>query len=266
MSAGWSTLSSRPWLRQLARALALIAISLVALQGYFALRLVAMNWVDPQSSTFQRSEAWRLVFVHPNSGWLQEWRPGSQISNHLKRAVIASEDSTFADHGGIDWDAMEKAWGRTQRSQAQIERINDQAARKAARPGAREPAKREPKVFGGSTISQQLAKNLFLSGERTVLRKAQELAITLMLETVLSKQRILEIYLNSVEWGEGVFGAQAAARYYYRVDAAQLSQPQAARLAVMLPAPKRFEKLPYSPYLASRSMTVQARMNAVVLP
>ena len=262
----WSTLSARPWLRQLGRGVLLIAISLLALQGYFALRLVAMNWIDPQSSSFQRSEAWRLAFVHPSNGWLQDWRAGSQISNHLKRAVIASEDSTFADHGGIDWDAMDKAWGRTQRSQAQIERMNEQAARKAARPGAREPAKREPKVYGGSTISQQLAKNLFLSGERTVVRKAQELVITLMLETVLPKRRILEIYLNSVEWGEGVFGAQAAARYYYRVDAAQLSQPQAARLAVMLPAPKRFEKLPYSAYLASWSMTVQERMNAVVLP
>ncbi|MEY2688087.1 MAG: hypothetical protein RL375_2285 [Pseudomonadota bacterium] len=259
-------MSSRPWVRELGRAVLLVAISLLALQAYFVLRLVVMNWVDPQSTSFQRSEAWRLALAEPRSGWAQDWRPGSQISNHLKRAVIASEDSTFADHGGIDWDAMDKAWGRTQRAQSQVERINEQAARKAAKPGARQPAKREPKVYGGSTISQQLAKNLFLSGERTVLRKAQELVITLMLESVLPKQRILEIYLNSVEWGEGVFGAQAAARYYYRVDAAQLSQPQAARLAVMLPAPKRFEKLPYSPYLASRSMTVQARMGAVVLP
>jgi monofunctional biosynthetic peptidoglycan transglycosylase len=259
--------SSRAWVREFGRGVLLIAISLVALQAFFALRLVAMNWVDPQSSSFQRSEAWRLAFVQPSPGWLQDWRPAGQISNHLKRAVIASEDSTFADHGGVDWDAIEKAWGRNQRAQAQAERVADQQARRPARPGAREvPPKREPKVFGGSTISQQLAKNLFLSGERTVVRKAQELVITLMLEALLPKQRILEIYLNSVEWGEGVFGAQAAARYYYRVDAAQLSQPQAARLAVMLPAPKRFEKLPHSPYLASRSMTVQARMAAVVLP
>ena len=254
------------WRRQVVRALALLALCTASLQLYFVGRIALMAVIDPGSTTFQRSEIWRLARDQHRVAWAQEWVDGDRLSDNLKRAVIASEDSTFADHGGIDWDAMDKAWGRTQRSQAQIERMNEQAARKAARPGAREPAKREPKVYGGSTISQQLAKNLFLSGERTVVRKAQELVITLMLETVLPKRRILEIYLNSVEWGEGVFGAQAAARYYYRVDAAQLSQPQAARLAVMLPAPKRFEKLPYSAYLASRSMTVQARMNAVVLP
>jgi monofunctional biosynthetic peptidoglycan transglycosylase len=123
-----------------------------------------------------------------------------------------------------------------------------------------------PKIVGGSTITQQLAKNLLLSGERTVLRKAQELVLALMLEGLLSKERILEIYLNNVEWGEGVFGAQAAARHYFRVDAAQLAPQQAARLAVMLPAPKRFEKRPASPYLLSRSATIVARMNDVELP
>jgi membrane peptidoglycan carboxypeptidase len=123
-----------------------------------------------------------------------------------------------------------------------------------------------PKIVGGSTITQQLAKNLLLSGERTVLRKAQELVLALMLEGLLSKERILEIYLNNVEWGEGVFGAQAAARHYFRVDAAQLAPQQAARLAVMLPAPKRFEKRPASPYLLSRSATIVARMNDVEVP
>jgi monofunctional biosynthetic peptidoglycan transglycosylase len=119
---------------------------------------------------------------------------------------------------------------------------------------------------GGSTITQQLAKNLFLSGERTVLRKAQEFVITLMLEAMLSKRRILEIYLNHVEWGEGLFGAQAAARHYFRVDAGRLGPEAAARLAVMLPAPKRFEKRPASPYMAERSATILARMGAVELP
>jgi len=124
----------------------------------------------------------------------------------------------------------------------------------------------EPKVVGGSTITQQLAKNLFLSGERTVLRKGQEFLLTFMLEALLSKQRILEIYLNNVEWGEGVFGAQAAARHYFRVDAAQLGAYQAARLAVMLPAPKRFEKRPGSAYVSGRAGTIVARMGAVELP
>jgi monofunctional biosynthetic peptidoglycan transglycosylase len=119
---------------------------------------------------------------------------------------------------------------------------------------------------GGSTITQQLAKNLFLGSERSFARKAQEAAITLMLEGVLSKQRILEIYLNNVEWGEGLFGAEAAARHYYRVSAAQVGVSQAARMAVMLPAPKRFEKRPYSTYMSSRAGTVAARMGGVELP
>jgi monofunctional glycosyltransferase len=119
---------------------------------------------------------------------------------------------------------------------------------------------------GGSTITQQLAKNLFLSGERTVLRKGQEFVLTLMLEAMLSKQRILEIYLNNVEWGEGIFGAQAAARHYFRKDASRLSPEEAARLAVMLPAPKRFEKRPGSAYIGSRAATIAARMGAVELP
>jgi monofunctional biosynthetic peptidoglycan transglycosylase len=123
-----------------------------------------------------------------------------------------------------------------------------------------------PKVVGGSTITQQLAKNLFLSGERTVVRKAQEVVLTVMLEAALDKERILAIYLNNVEWGEGVFGAQAAARHYFRVDADKLGPAAAARLAVMLPAPKRFEKSPGSPYVSGRAATIAARMNAVELP
>ncbi len=122
------------------------------------------------------------------------------------------------------------------------------------------------KVVGGSTITQQLAKNLFLSGERNFVRKGQEILITYMLEGLLSKQRILDIYLNNVEWGEGLFGAQAAARHYFRLDASRLGPNQAARLAVMLPAPKRFEKRPASPYVLSRAATIEARMPAVELP
>jgi monofunctional glycosyltransferase len=233
------------------RLLALAAISLAALQASFVLRIAAMAVLDPQSTTFQRSEAWRLLVEKQRVLWSQQWVPAEQISKNLRRAVIASEDAGFVDHHGIEWEAVEKAWQRNQRTHA----------RAAAAPNAR-PAK----VIGGSTITQQLAKNLLLSGERTVLRKAQELAIALMLEGLLSKQRILEIYLNNVEWGEGVFGAQAAARHYFRTDAARLSAEQAARLAVMLPAPKRFERRPASPYVAGRTATIVARMGAVETP
>jgi len=238
------------------RPLALLALCALALQIVFVLRIGLMTVVDPQSTTFQRSEAWRLLVQTQRIPWRQEWVGADRISNHLKRAVIASEDAGFADHSGIEWDAIEKAWERNQRAE-------ERAARAARRQPERAPP---PKIVGGSTITQQLAKNLLLSGERTVLRKGQELLLTLVLETLLSKQRILEIYLNHVEWGEGVFGAQAAARHYFRTDAAQLSPWQAARLAVMLPAPKRFEKRPTSAYVAGRAATIVARMGEVELP
>jgi monofunctional biosynthetic peptidoglycan transglycosylase len=235
---------------------ALLLLCLLALQASFALRIAAMAWIDPQSTAFQRSEAWRLLVDRQQILWSQQWVPYAQISPHLKRAVIASEDAGFAEHSGVEWDAIEQAWEKNQRAEARAEKAQ---ARNPARPVA-------TKVVGGSTITQQLAKNLFLSGERTVLRKGQELMLTLMLESLLSKQRILEIYLNSVEWGEGIFGAQAAARHYFRKDAAKLGPEEAARLAVMLPAPKRFEKRPGSAYVASRAATIQARMGAVELP
>jgi monofunctional biosynthetic peptidoglycan transglycosylase len=245
-------------LRHLLRLTVLAGLCLLALQLTFAGRILAMRWVDPASTTFQRSEAWRLLTTHGQIEWSQEWVDDAQISAQLKRAVIASEDAAFASHTGVDWASLEKAWDRNQRAEARAE-----ARAQKLPPGSR---KVEPKVVGGSPITQQLAKNLFLSGERTVLRKAQEFVITLTLEGLLPKRRILEIYLNSVEWGEGLFGAQAAARHYFRVDAQRLGVDQAARLAVMLPAPKRFEKRPGSEYLISRSATIAARMGAVELP
>ena len=244
-----------PVLRHALRLLALLLLSTVALQLVFVLRVALMTVVDPQSSTFQRSEAWRLLAEKQRILWSQQWVDGTAISANLKRAVIASEDAGFAEHSGVEWDAIERAWDKNQRVQARAERAGP------PRPGAR-----PPKVVGGSTITQQLAKNLLLSGERTAVRKGQELVLTALLETLLSKQRILEIYLNNVEWGEGIFGAQAAARHYFRVDAARLSPQQAARLAVMLPAPKRFEKNPASPYVLGRAATIVARMGDVVLP
>jgi monofunctional biosynthetic peptidoglycan transglycosylase len=227
--------------------------------------------VDPQSTTFQRSEAWRLLVDKGEILWSQQWVDYERISPNLKRAVIASEDAAFADHSGVDWDAIEKAWERNQRAEERIERLNLQLERRAAKspPGKPAPAAPPPraaKVVGGSTITQQLAKNLFLGSERSLARKGQEFVITLMLEALLSKQRILEIYLNSVEWGEGLFGAQAAARHYFRTDAATLGAMQAARLAVMLPAPKRFEKRPNSAYVIGRAGTITARMGAIDPP
>jgi monofunctional biosynthetic peptidoglycan transglycosylase len=248
-----------PWLRPLGRLAALLLIALLALQLYFVARIALMTVIDPQSTTFQRSEAWRLLTERGRIEWSQQWVDDERIATTLKRAVIASEDAAFTEHAGVDWDAIERAWERNQRAEAQAERRS-----RGATP--REAARVAPKVVGGSTITQQLAKNLFLSGERTPLRKAQEFVLTLTLEVLLGKRRILEIYLNNVEWGEGVFGAQAAARHYYRVDASQLGAFPAARLAVMLPAPKRFERRPASPYVTGRAAVVVARMGAVELP
>ncbi|WP_119152952.1 monofunctional biosynthetic peptidoglycan transglycosylase [Caldimonas tepidiphila] len=238
----------------LLRVLGLCVLGVVALQLYFLLRVASMAWIDPQSTAFQRSEAVRILREKGELPWRQQWVPYAQISPHLKRAVIAAEDAGFAEHSGVEWEAIEKAWERNQRAE---QRVQARRTSGNARP---------PKVVGGSTITQQLAKNLFLSGERNLLRKGQEFLITLMLEALLSKERILEIYLNHVEWGEGVFGAEAAARHYFRIGATQLSPYQAARLAVMLPAPKRFERRPNSAYVSGRAQVVVSRMGAVELP
>ncbi len=258
----------------LLRALVLVLFSALALQLFFLGRVAMMAVVDPQSTTFQRSEAWRLLTEKHQILWSQQWADDARISANLKRAVIASEDAGFADHSGVEWDALEKAWERNQKAEARVEKINEQIDKRAQKKALNDkPAAvtkpvvhAQPKVVGGSTITQQLAKNLFLGSERSLLRKAQEFVVTFMLEALLSKQRILEIYLNSVEWGEGVFGAEAAARHYFRVGANGLGVMQAAQLAVMLPAPKRFEKRPGSAYVVGRAGTVAARMGAVELP
>lgn len=169
-----------------------------------------------------------------------KWVPYQKISIHLKRAMIAAEDAKFLEHEGFDIEGIEKALKKNE--------------------------KKGKVVAGGSTISQQLAKNLFLSGERSYVRKGQEAIITLMLEQTMSKRRILEIYLNVIEWGEGVYGAEAAARRYYKTSAANLGPAQAARLAAMVPRPRFFEKRPNSPYLARHAATIEARMWQVSVP
>jgi len=249
--------------KALFRWIALVIVAAAALQLFFLSRIALMATVDPQSTSFQRSEAWRIATQKGRLRWRQQWIPYNQISDNLKRAVIASEDGSFANHDGVDWEALEKAWERNAQAEARAARQRPRQAAQAQfapRPG------KAPKVVGGSTITQQLAKNLLLSGERTLLRKGQEIVLTFELERMLSKERILEIYLNSVEWGEGVFGAEAAARHYYRKSASQLTPYEAARLAVMLPRPKYFEKVPNSGYLANRASTIVARMRDAELP
>ena len=238
-------MTQRAWLRWIGLLLAAVLL----LQVFFLLRIALMVWIAPESTSFERSQAWAIATHQDRLRWRQQWAPYAHISDHLKRAVIVSEDDIFAQHDGVQWDAIEKAWARNAKAELQ-----------ASRSG------RAPKVVGGSTITQQLAKNLLLSGERHFVRKGQELVLTLMLETLLSKRRILEIYLNHVEWGEGVFGAEAAARHYFGKSAAQLTPWEAARLAVMLPRPRHYEKFPNSEYLATRSEVVLARMGGAVLP
>ena len=199
--------------RQVLRGLLLLAICAGSLELYFAARIALMSVVDPRSTAFQRSEAWRLATGPRPLAWQQTWVPYDRIAISLKRAVIASEDAGFTEHSGVEWDSLEKAWERNQRAEAAAERRaeRDAPARGSGTAGAARAA-RPVKIVGGSTISQQLAKNLFLGGERSLLRKGQELVLTFLLEALLDKQRILEIYLNSVEWGEGVFGARGRRR------------------------------------------------------
>jgi monofunctional biosynthetic peptidoglycan transglycosylase len=242
-------------MRFLKRWLALALLAVLLLQIFFAGRIALMAAIDPQSTTFQRSELWRLTTAPGALRWRQQWRNYGQISERLKRAVIASEDDDFVNHEGVEWEAMEKAWQRNAKA--------EQAA--AERTAQNKPA-RAVAIRGGSTITQQLAKNLLLSGERNLPRKAQELILTYMLERLLDKRRILELYLNHVEWGQGIFGAEAAAQHYFGKSAAQLNAWESARLAVMLPRPRYFEKLPRSDYLSHRASVIVKRMAATDLP
>ncbi|RZJ15775.1 MAG: monofunctional biosynthetic peptidoglycan transglycosylase [Haliea sp.] len=243
------------------RLVLLVLLAGVALQLYFIGRIALMAVMAPESTAFQRADVYRVA-MSGSLKWRQEWVPYDRIADHLKRAVIASEDAGFVEHDGVDIEALEKAWDRNAKAEQRAQRSADRAATRKA-PLA---AVKAPKIVGGSTITQQLAKNLFLSGERTLLRKGQELVLTLMLEVLLSKQRILEIYLNNVEWGDGVFGAEAAAQHYFRKPAAKLTAYEAARLAVMLPRPRYFETRPGSGYLSSRAGTIVARMGGIELP
>jgi monofunctional biosynthetic peptidoglycan transglycosylase len=212
----------------------------VLVQLYFLVQIVWWISHNPSSTSFMRQQESVLQEKDGNFKLKQKWVPYQRISNNLKRAVIASEDDGFSEHEGVDWEAMQKAFEKNK--------------------------KKGKVVSGGSTITQQLAKNLFLSGDRSYLRKGEELIITYMLEMCMDKERIFEIYLNVVEWGVGVFGAEAAAQHYYHVSAAALTPMQAARLAVMLPKPRFYDKNTGSAYLQKRSEIILRRMNSSELP
>jgi len=228
---------SRSWLKWLILGPILLVL---LVQLYFFIMVCWYSVFNPGSTSFMREQLSELREKNPNAKLKHEWVPYERISTNLKRAVVASEDSRFAEHGGVDWEALEKAYERNN--------------------------KRSKVVGGGSTITQQLAKNLFLSGSRSYLRKGQEMIIAFMLETVMSKRRILEVYLNVVEYGRGVFGAEAAARYYFKTSAAGLGTAQAARLAVMLPNPRYYDRHRSTGYLVRRTNAIQRQMRFAELP
>ena len=222
------------------RVFLLALIALVAIQFWFLVHVWYWAGNNPESTAFMRARLEILQQDNPQARLRQQWVPYQRISGHLKRAIVAAEDAKFVNHNGFDWDGIQKAYEKNLR-EGEI-------------------------VAGGSTITQQLAKNLFFSGERTWWRKAQEAVVAVMIETVMSKRRILEIYLNVIEWGEGVFGAEAAARHHYGTTAAGLSPEQAARLASIVPSPRRYGPASDTAYLQRRTQTLLARMNSAQIP
>lgn len=221
--------------------------SLLAIAGLFFLWQVWLlawvllwSWVNPGETRFMEIRLAELRQKNPQAQLKQQWVPYERISPHLKRAIIAAEDAKFVDHEGFDWEGMQKAIEKNQ--------------------------KRGRTVAGGSTISQQLAKNLFLSASRNPFRKLQEAVITVMIETLWSKRRILEVYLNVIEWGNGIFGAEAASRRYFRVPASGLGPDQAAHLAAMIPNPRYYERNQSARGLLKRKAIIAARMVQVSVP
>ena len=216
----------------------------------FALLLLYQLWIfahicwwtkfNPSASAFMESRLEAMQDKNPKAELQHQWVSYAKISGNLKRALIASEDAKFVDHEGFDWDGIQKAYEKN--------------------------LKKGKIVAGGSTISQQLAKNLFLSTKRTPWRKGEEALITVMLEAVMDKQRIFEIYLNVIEWGNGVFGAEAAARHYYNTSAMQLSTTQAAKLAAMVPNPRYYDTHREARGLLRKTDIILERMNSAEIP
>ena len=209
-------------------------------QLWILLHIFLWTVVNPSESAFMETRLEHLQEKDEKATLRHQWVNYNQISIHIKQAVIAAEDAKFIDHEGFDWEGIEKAYEKNKR--------------------------RKKIVAGGSTISQQLAKNLFLSNQRTPWRKIEETMITLMLETILSKKRILEIYLNVIEWGNNVYGIEAASQRYYSAHAKELTSFQSAKLASMIPNPKYYERHQDSSRLIERSGIILSRMNAVQVP
>jgi len=221
--------------------LALVLVSAVLLYQLWILsHIVYWNFYNPSSSAFMQERLDVMQKKKPEAVLQYQWVPYEKISPHLKRAIIAAEDGKFLQHEGFDFEAIQKAYEKN--------------------------LEKGKFVRGGSTISQQLAKNLFLSGKKTPWRKIEEAIITLMLENVMSKRRILEIYLNKIEWGNGVFGAEAASRYYYGVSASALTSKQAARLAAMVPSPRFYDLNRNTPWLLKKTDIIFNRMASTSIP
>lgn len=221
------------------RILKWLLLLLVAYQLWIFAHVVVWKWVNPGETSFMAIRLDELQQKNAKAELKHQWVEYAKISNHLKRAVVAAEDDRFMDHNGFDLRGIEQALKKNER--------------------------RGKSVAGGSSITQQLAKNLFLSPSRSYIRKAEEAVITAMIEILWDKRRILEVYLNVVEWGNGVFGAEAAARHYYKVPAAQLGASASARMAVMLPNPRKYEKAMPS-WVVRHASAVQRRMHYSQIP
>ncbi len=221
-------------------ALGATVLAVLLVQGWFFMHVWWWSGHNPTTTAFMEARLATLRQKDPQASLRQTWTDYERLSGNLKRAVVAAEDAKFVDHEGFDWEGIQKALEKNER--------------------------KGKVVAGGSTISQQLAKNLFLSGSRSWLRKGQEAVITWMLESVMDKRRILELYLNLAEWGNGVFGAEAAARHYFGVSAAQLTAQQAAWLAAILPAPQRYDRNRNSAWIAKKTDLILARMSAAQIP
>jgi monofunctional glycosyltransferase len=215
-------------------------LACLVLQSWYALHIIWWKYNPPSSTSFMRAQQIKIKEKDPKALLRYQFIPYEKISDHLKRAVISAEDANFTEHDGVDWDAIERAYEQN-RSRGKV-------------------------IRGGSTITMQLAKNLFLSGDRSYWRKGQEVVITYMLETILDKERILELYLNVAEWGVGVFGAEAAAKHYFKINALQLGPGASAKLAAMLPNPRFYDLQRENRYLLRRAALIGRYMSGAELP